>query len=123
LKFGEESDLQNLISQAEVLSPEFGTQPRVYYLNLPRLFLAGALADPMADECIEGAVVTASDLTTGQMYSTTSDNFGDFWFENLLGHRTYELSITKSGYSSKQLTVFLNDDKNIGDIELVPTEL
>jgi len=121
IQFGEESDLQSLISQAEVLHPEFGTQPRVYYVNLPKLFIAGTLGDPVADECIEGATVLASDLTTGKTYATTTDIFGDFWFEDLMGGRSYQLNITKSGYMSKQLTVFLNDDKNVGEVDMVTT--
>lgn len=120
LKFGDDTDpaVRALIGNAEVLHPEFGTKPRVYYLNLPKMFLTGALADPVADECIEGAVVNATDLQTGNTYSTVSDNFGDFWFENLVGKRSYELNITKSGFMSKKMVVFLDDDKNVGDIML-----
>jgi len=123
MQFGDDTDpaMQALISQGEVLNPEYGTQPRVYYLNMPRLFIAGDLADPVADECIEGAQVTASDLSSGQKYSTTSDNFGDFWLENLPSERSYEVNITKDGYTSKKLMVFLRDDTNVGDIELVTT--
>jgi hypothetical protein len=77
------------------------------------------LADPVADECIEGAAVTATDLTTGQVYDTTSDNYGDFWIENVPGDRSYELNISASGYLPKKMMVYLNEDKNVGDIELL----
>jgi Fe-S-cluster-containing dehydrogenase component len=123
LQFGDDSDpaMQALMSQGQVLHPEYGTKPRVYYLNLPTLFIAGAVYDPNADECLEGASVTASDLTTGQTYSATTDNYGDFWLEELPGERSYELNITKSGYLSKTMMVFLNEAKNVGDIGLVST--
>jgi Fe-S-cluster-containing dehydrogenase component len=123
LQFGDDSDpaIQALMSQGVNLHPEYETKPRVYYLNLPTQFIAGALADPVADECIEGAAVTATDLTTGKVYSTTSDNYGDFWFTGLLGERSYELSITTSGYMPKKMMVYLGatDSKNVGDIELL----
>jgi len=121
--FGDDTDpaMQALMSQGEVLHPEYGTKPRVYYLNTPKPFIAGALADPVADECIEGASVSATDLTTGTVYSTTSDNYGDFWFNGLAGNRSYELSITKAGYTSRKMMVFLGatDSKNVGDIMLL----
>jgi len=121
LQFGDDTDpaIQALISKAQVLHPEYGTKPRVYYLNLPTPFIAGALADPVADECVVGATVTATDLTTGTVSGTTSDSFGDFWFRNLTPERTYQLDISKTGYLPAQLTVFLDKDKNLGDISLV----
>jgi tetrathionate reductase subunit B len=118
ITFGEEADLQALISKAEVLHPEYGTKPRVYYLNLPKLFIAGTLYDPAADEIIQGATVTATDLATGNVYSTTTDSFGDFWFNDLLGGKTYELNITATGFFTKKMEVYLKDDKNVGDIPL-----
>jgi tetrathionate reductase subunit B len=120
LKFGDDTDpaFQAMMAQGEVLNPEYGTKPRAYYLNLPKMFLAGALADPVADECVEGATVTATDLTSGAVYSTSSDNYGDFWLEGLTPNRSYELNITASGYLSKKQVVFLGTDTNVGDIEL-----
>jgi len=120
ITFGDDGDpaMQALISKAEVFHPEYGTKPRVYYLNTPKSFLAGLVADPVADEVIVGATVTATDLTTHNVYATTSDSFGDFWFENLWPNRTYEVNVTKSGYSSQKLTVFLDADKNVGDVDL-----
>ncbi len=56
--FGEEEDLADLIAKAEVLHPEFGAKPRVYYIGLPKTFIAGTVYDPEADEIVEGALVT-----------------------------------------------------------------
>ena len=56
LTFGEESELKDLIAKAEVLHPEYKAGPRVYYIGLPnKYFIAGAVYDPEADECLEGA--------------------------------------------------------------------
>ena len=41
-----DSATQALISHAEVLHPEYGTKPRVYYLNLPEPFIAGVCLRP-----------------------------------------------------------------------------
>ena len=59
LTFGEESELKDLIAKAEVLKPEAGAKPRVYYIDLPnKYFIAGEVFDPEDDECLEGAKVT-----------------------------------------------------------------
>ena len=45
--FGEEEDpaIKDKIAQAQFLKPELPTRPRVYYLNLPQKWIAGALYD------------------------------------------------------------------------------
>jgi len=123
LQFGEDTDpnIQALMSQGQVLHSEFGTKPRVYYLSLPTLFIAGSVYDPAADECLKGVSVTASDLISGKSYGALTDIYGDFWLQDLPGERSYEVKITKPGYMSHQLTVYLKDSQNVGDIALVTT--
>ncbi len=120
LQFLDDSDpaTQALISKAEVLHPEWGTKPRVYYLNLPKAFIAGSVYDPAADECLKGATVTATDAVSGKMYTATTDSFGDFWLENLVTNRTYNVNMSAGGHISRQMVVFLKEAKNIGDIPL-----
>lgn len=57
LKFGEESDFKALLDNAEIMKPENDTKPRVYYIGLPKRFIAGAVYDPEKEECIENATV------------------------------------------------------------------
>ena len=57
LRFGEESEFADLIAQAEVMRPELGTRPRVYYLNVPKKFIAGTVYDPVEKEVVIGATV------------------------------------------------------------------
>ena len=58
LRFGEEEDFAEEIAQAETLAdPAHG--PRVYYLNMPHLFIGGEVWDPAIDEVVEGARVVA----------------------------------------------------------------
>jgi Fe-S-cluster-containing dehydrogenase component len=121
IKFGEESELKDMISKAEVLEPKTlsGTKkhdakPRVWYLRVPRKFIAGTVYDPVEKEVIIGATCT---LTKGAKKLTVkTDNFGDFWFEGLDGGK-YNLTIEK-GKKSKSISGISTTEKdvNLGDI-------
>jgi tetrathionate reductase subunit B len=119
LTFGEEEELKDLIAQAEVLKPEAHAKPRVYYKNLPnKYFIAGAVYDPDADEVLEGATVTLTDLRTKKTAALTTDLFGDFWFEKQ-EPGTYSLTIEKHGYAPATIdSIDASGDINVGDIEL-----
>ena len=124
IKFGEESDLKDLISQAEVLHPKHEAKPRVHYLNLPKRFIAGEVFDAVVDECLDGATVTATDLMNGNVYTTQTDEFGDFWLENLEVNCSYAVEIVRSGYVTRKIaTVRTGADVNLGSIELKATGL
>src|SRR4030043_61723 len=60
LKIYEESEIKDLIKKAEVLHPEYKAKPRVYYLNIPRKFVAGTIYDPVEKEVVVGATCTLS---------------------------------------------------------------
>ena len=114
--FGEEKDLAEQIAKAEILKPE--NKPRTYYIGIPRRFIAGAVYDPEADECLEGATVTLKDGKGKKVASVKTDNFGDFWFEGL-GVGSYSVAIDKAGYlSQKKEGISTDKDINIGDIAL-----
>ena len=120
IMFGEYSELKDLVDKAEVMKPEANAQPRVYYLNLPKPFIAGEVYDPELDEEIEGARVTAIDLATGKTYSTETDEFGDFWLQNLEKDHTYKLTVEKDGYIAWVLDEIKTEkDINIGEIPLL----
>ena len=119
LKFAEEDELRGLISKAEVLHPEFKTKPRVYYIGLPGRFVAGAVYDPEKDRCLEGATGILTDSDTGEKFTLKTDNYGDFWFEDMKGDHTYSLKIEKDGYSTREIEdICTKKDVNVGDIEL-----
>jgi tetrathionate reductase subunit B len=117
LRFGEEEEFAEEIARAEVMKPELGTRPRVYYLNLPKLFLGGEVWDPDIDEIIEGAKLTLTG-TDGFQMVTESDDFGDFWFRKL-NAGSYTLKVEAQGYQPV-IKEGINVDKslNIGDIPL-----
>ena len=119
--FGDDTDptIKEKIAQAALLKPELPTRPRVYYLNLPQKWVAGAVFDPQADECLEGATVTATNRETGETLVVTTDNYGDFWLKNLKDG-TYTLLVEKAGYLAKKLGPIdaTAVDQNVGDVEL-----
>jgi tetrathionate reductase subunit B len=117
--FGDEEDLKEQIEKAELLKPELATRPRVYYLNLPKKWIAGAVYDFEEDECTEGAAVTATNTITGEKLTTTTDHYGDFWLKNL-EDGIYTLLIEKEGYLTQKLGPIdaTKKDQNLGDIVL-----
>ena len=118
IKFGEEDDLKDLIAKAEVMQPESGCRPRVYYLNMPKNFVAGEVWDPSVDECLEGTAITLTATNGGKKLETTSDEFGDFWFRKLEDGE-YTLKIEKDGYFPFEIPqLSVSDSVNIGDVAL-----
>lgn len=121
LTFGDEDDpqIKALLARAELLKPDLPTRPRVYYLNLPKKWIAGAVYDPEADSCTEGATVTATNRETAGTVTATTDNYGDFWLKGL-AEGTYTLLIEKEGYlTHKAGPIDVTEaDQNLGDIAL-----
>jgi Fe-S-cluster-containing dehydrogenase component len=107
----------------EVMKPEAGTKPRVYYRNLWRYskcFIAGTLAAEANGtvDCVEGARVrlTKDGRTVAE---STSDNYGDFKFDKLdEGSGKYVVEITAKGRSTKSVEAQLGASVNLGEIRL-----
>jgi NAD-dependent dihydropyrimidine dehydrogenase PreA subunit len=114
LRFGEEADLKDLIAKAEVLHPEHGTKPRVYYIGLPKRFIAGTVYDPVAKEVVVGATLTLSGHATA---TAKTDGFGDFWFEGLKVGK-FSVKIDKDGKTKTINSISTDKDVNLGDIPL-----
>lgn len=117
LRFGEEADFAEEIARAEVMLPESGCRPRVYYLNRPKLFLAGEVWDPAINDIVEGAAVSLT-LENGSVLKAATDDFGDFWFRKLEAGR-YSLRIEAEGYEPVvKPGIELRESLNIGDFPL-----
>jgi Fe-S-cluster-containing dehydrogenase component len=106
----------------EVMKPELGTKPRVYYRNLWRYskcFIAGSVAEEKNGvvDCVEGASVQL--LKDGACVAvTTTDNYGDFKFDKLDENSgLYSVQIFASG-RSKILQAELGASINLGEIRL-----
>jgi hypothetical protein len=116
LRFGEESEFQSEIAEAETFDIN-GAGPRVYYLNLPHLFIGGEVWDPQANEIIEGAKVTLI-LPDGTQRTTATDDFGDFWFRRI-DAGTYRVKIEADGFKPVEKTAIqLDKSLNLGDFPL-----
>jgi len=117
-RFGEEEEFADEIGCAEIMLPEAGQEPRVYYLNMPKLFIGGEVWDPKENEIIEGASITLKNEGDGAVLETTSDGFGDFWFRRLEPGR-YTLSIKAEGFMEQtKAGINLSESLNVGDFPL-----
>lgn len=111
IMYGEESELD--LEGAEKLHPEFGTEPSVWYKNLPKKFIAGTVYDPVEKEIIEGATVTATG--EGGTFAATTDDFGDFWL-NGLPESDWKITIEYNGKTVELETSTKEKDVGLGDI-------
>ena len=107
----------------EVLGPDLGTKPRVYYRNLWRYakcFIGGTVsaeANGVVD-CFEGARVRL--IKSGAVVAeTTSDNYGDFKFDKLDENSgAYSVEIEAKGRAAKTIETQLGVSVNLGEIRL-----
>jgi len=114
IQFGEESDFD--LTGCEVMNPEFGTKPRVYYKSLPKKFVAGTVYCPEAKEVFIGAKATLTgDAGT---FSTLTDDWGDFWLRDL-PDADFTLTIEAEGKSMSCAVSTKTADVGLGDVALV----
>jgi len=118
IQFGEESEFADSIARAEVIRPEWGLKPRVYYLNIMKRFVAGTVYDPQQKEVVLGAICTLTDTKSGEKSTVSTDNFGDFWFKGLPDTGGYNLQIEKDGIVKAFENISTKNDVNLGDIPL-----
>ena len=106
----------------EVMRPELGAKPRVYYRNLWRFskcFIGGSVSTELNGtiDCVEGAAVRL--LKDGAtVVATATDNYGDFKFDRLNENSgRYGVEISAHG-RKKTLEVTLGASINLGEIRL-----
>jgi hypothetical protein len=86
----------------------------VYYLNLPKKWIAGGVYDPVADEVIEGATITVTDTADGTKRTAETDGFGDFRVEGL-ETAEYSLTVEAEGFRKATIASIRTDkDVNLG---------
>jgi Fe-S-cluster-containing dehydrogenase component len=108
----------------EVLRPELGAKPRVYYKNLhlfEKAFVAGNVVFGDTDECAEGATatVTAGGAAGGPAAGgATTSNYGDFYVDRLEPGREYTVTVEAAGYVPVTSTVHVDRSLNLGTIRL-----
>jgi hypothetical protein len=106
----------------EVLRPELGSKPRVYYRNLWRYakcFIGGSLAAEQNGvvDCVEGASVRL--LKDGRLIDeAVSDNYGDFKFDKLdEDSGKYTVEISAHG-RTRTVEAQLGASINLGEIRI-----
>ncbi len=121
IRFVEEAEAEDAVARGEVWKPELkdDVKPRVRYLSLPGRFIAGTVYDPEEKEVVIGATCTLTERSSGNVVDTKTDDFGDFWFENLK-EGEFSLKIRADG-KAKSLAGLdtTKKDINLGDIPLV----
>jgi Fe-S-cluster-containing dehydrogenase component len=121
----DDEEMQRIVREErlQVLHPEYGTRPRVYYKNLDRYakaFIGGTIAGEIGgvQECIAGAQVI---LKHGgrTLAEATSDAYGDFKFAGLDEESgTYRIDIAHEGFAPRTLTLDLQRSTYLGAIAL-----
>ena len=107
----------------QVLRPELGTRPRVFYKNLDlwsKVFVGGSLEGSAGgvSTCIEGAKVMLKQggRTIGE---TRSDPYGDFKFQGLEpASGRYRIEISAERYRNRDLDLDLKSSTYLGTIAL-----
>ena len=104
----------------EVLKPELGAKPRVYYRNLylfDKAFIAGSVVFGDTDECAEGAKATVT-RNRQKVGEATASNYGDFYVDCLEPGSEYTLTVEAPGYTPVTRTIKLEQSVNLGMISL-----
>ncbi len=122
----EDDEMRRMVQEQglEVLHPEYGTQPRVYYRNLARwrtVFIGGSVAATRNgfDDCVAGARVELKQA--GKTVATlATDAYGDFRFARLaVDSGTYSVVVSADGCEPETRQVELRRDSVVlGAIEL-----
>lgn len=120
----EDEDMQKKVADEglEVLRPELGTKPRVYYKNLNlfnKCFVGGTVIADITgvEECVEKAFILLS-KEGNKIAETWTDAFGDFKIDDLDPESgSYEIEVSHPDHSSKSISVILGDSTYVGTIK------
>ena len=121
----EDVEMQRMVSDEslEVLQPELGTKPRVYYRNLWRYakcFVGGTLSAETKGvvDCVGNAKVKLT-KDGKNIAEVKSDIYGDFKFDRLDENSgTYHIEIEVPGKAKKVVEAKLGVSVSLGEIKL-----
>jgi len=120
-----DAEMQTVVAEQglEVLQPELGTQPRVYYKNMhlfSHCFVGGSVTTLVegVEECAAGATVVIS-KDGAEVGRATTDTFGEFKVDKLEpGSGTYQIEISGAGGSLSQSFDLGDDSLYLGVLAL-----
>ncbi|MFC1948280.1 4Fe-4S dicluster domain-containing protein [Chloroflexota bacterium] len=117
--FGDKEELTDLIEKAENFHPEYGTAPAVYYIGLPKTFIAGSIYCNESKDCLENVEVMLFDKETNNTLTANTNNYGDFEFDGLAKGPVYCLNLKAEGYYPITIdSILLDKDISLGNIYL-----
>ena len=106
LRFGDEADFAGEIARAQRGSAGFALDPaigsHVYYLNAPKRWIAGTVADRTINEVVIGADVAIYDEAGSEVARVQTDWAGDFRYYECDRAR-YRVRIHAQGYEPVEL--------------------
>jgi ferredoxin len=118
LRFGEREEFSEVIAQAEQL-PGCSRNTSVYYIGLPKAFIAGTTYCGQRGDCVEGAKVSLFKESGEEILDTTTNNYGDFEFEGVEIGSIYSLKVEAEGYDAMTIEdICTEKDVYLGDIYL-----
>ncbi|MEL7029248.1 MAG: 4Fe-4S dicluster domain-containing protein [Pseudomonadota bacterium] len=107
----------------EVLEPQLGTKPRVYYRNLylyEKCFIGGTVIGMAGgvEDCVGGAAVKLF-RNAEQVAETTTDEFGEFKIDNLEPDSgAHRVDVSHPEFGAGSASVDLKDSAYLGEIKL-----
>ena len=108
------TDALRYVEESEVDLTGAEKRGNVYYLNVPKRFIAGLLYDPEVDEVVIGATVVLM-LNGEQIAETVTDDFGDYRFVQI-EPGAYELVVSAKGFETKTIAADCTEqDIYVGD--------
>jgi hypothetical protein len=104
--------------ELEQLHPEYGTQPNVYYRNLPKPFICGEVVCGDTGACCKGAKVTCTCDECGMKKEAVTDFLGDFEIRFLPTNKPFTLKVEAAGYKPAEIKTRTSASVNLGEIVL-----
>jgi Fe-S-cluster-containing dehydrogenase component len=100
----------------EIMNPEYGLRPNVFYVGLPKRFVAGTVLFGDKNDCAENVAVALTG--GGTELKTRTNNYGDFEFEGLAPDQKFSVKIQFPGYGARVFDVQTKENIYLGEIVL-----
>lgn len=98
LRLVDEDELSALSDAAQVAEELQGLGSHVHYLNVPKRWIAGTVANRAENEVVIGAKVTVLDEAGAVVAALETDEFGDFR-EDVFEREKYTVRVEADGYA------------------------
>ena len=91
----------------------------MYYIGLPKTFIAGSVFCNESKDCLEGVEVTLANKASEDILTATTNNYGDFEFDGLEAGPVYSIKLNARGYYPMSIEdILLEKDVSLGNLYL-----